>query len=87
MHVTHHFILTVIPFISTLLYKGALKSSSLSSSGGAEKWRNIARVRFKTVYLPFGITPGSMKVASVKFASTKKVITPWYAGTHGWSGI
>lgn len=26
-----------MPFISTLLYKGALKSSSLSSSGGAAK--------------------------------------------------
>lgn len=36
--------------------------------------------------LPFGITPGSIKVASVKFASTKKVITPWYAGTHGCVG-
>lgn len=25
---------------------------------------------------PFGITPGSIKVARVKFANTKKVITP-----------
>lgn len=34
-------------------------------------------------FVPFGITPGSMKVASVKLAKTKKVMTPWYAGTHG----
>lgn len=34
--------------------------------------------------LPFGITPGSINVASVKFAITKNVITPWYAGTHGY---
>lgn len=27
--------------------------------------------------LPFGITPGSMKVANVKFAKTKNVMTPW----------
>lgn len=33
--------------------------------------------------LPLGITPGSMKVASVKLAITKNVMTPWYAGTHG----
>lgn len=32
---------------------------------------------------PLGMTPGSMKVASVKLAMTKKVMTPWYAGTHG----
>jgi hypothetical protein len=30
---------------------------------------------FKNFSLPFGITPGSIKVASVKFASTKKVMT------------
>lgn len=34
------------------------------------------------LYLPFGMTPGSMNVASVKFASTKKVMTPCTAGTH-----
>lgn len=27
--------------------------------------------------LPFGITPGSIKVANVKFAKTKNVMTPW----------
>lgn len=30
------------------------------------------------------MTPGSMNVASVKFARTKKVMTPWSAGTHGY---
>lgn len=34
--------------------------------------------------LPFGITPGSINVASVKLAITKNVITPWQAGTHGY---
>lgn len=36
----------------------------------------------KWLCLPFGITPGSINVASEKFAITKKVITPWIAGTQ-----
>lgn len=32
---------------------------------------------------PFGITPGSINVANVKLAITKKVITPCKAGIHG----
>lgn len=42
----------------------------------------IENLTRSTYYLPFGITPGSMNVARVKFVSTKKVITPWRAGTH-----
>lgn len=38
-------------------------------------------------YLPFGITPGSINVASVKLAMTKNVMTPWYAGTHGYRNM
>ena len=34
--------------------------------------------------VPFGIIPGSMNVARVKFDRTKKVITPCSAGTHGY---
>lgn len=32
--------------------------------------------------IPFGITPGSINVASEKFITTKKVMTPCRAGTH-----
>jgi len=39
----------------------------------------IAQAHFK---LPFGMTPGSMNVASEKFITTKKVMTPCRAGTH-----
>lgn len=35
------------------------------------------------IYLPFGITPGSINVARVKLANTKNVITPCIAGIHG----
>lgn len=41
-------------------------------------------LRERSWYLPFGITPGSINVANVKLANTKNVMTPWYAGTHGW---
>ena len=68
---------TVIPFISTLLYNGALKSSSWSSSGGANQ--KMKRCTYSNTFelfhlynfqIPLGITPGSMKVANVKFART-----------------
>lgn len=38
----------------------------------------------ESTQLPFGIMPGSINVAKVKFAKTKNVMTPWYAGTHGY---
>lgn len=78
-----------MPLISTFLYNGAWKSSSLSSSGGALK-ENHGTIHFRNyifvncicktctshINIPFGITPGSINVASVKFAKTKKVMTP-----------
>ena len=80
---------TVMPLISTFLYNGAWKSSSLSSSGGAlkkEENHAFSKIIFRNfifyetftscINIPFGITPGSMNVASVKFAKTKKVMTP-----------
>lgn len=43
----------------------------------------MTNVNLVFIHIPFGITPGSINVANVKFAMTKNVITPWYAGTHG----
>lgn len=51
------------------------------------RWSRITLQNHIFWCLPFGITPGSMKVAKVKFARTKNVMTPWYAGTHGWRNM
>ena len=46
-------------------------------------WISGQNYKYEIIYRPFGITPGSMKVARVKLAKTKNVMKPWYAGTHG----
>jgi hypothetical protein len=48
----------------------------------SKEWKN--KNYFFT--LPFGITPGSIKVAKEKFARTKNVMTPCNAGTYGCFG-
>lgn len=40
-------------------------------------YKIIINSRHNTNTLPFGMTPGSIKVANVKLAKTKNVITPW----------
>lgn len=78
----HHFILTCIVFTSVDLYKGDWKSSPVSSSSGAEIKLHIYNIithqQITDIWLilPLGITPGSMNVASVKFAITKNVTMP-----------
>lgn len=39
---------------------------------------------FQKYHIPFGMTPGSINVARPKLVSTRKVMTPWSAGTHGY---
>lgn len=77
-----------MPFISAFLYKGARNSSSRSSSGGAKKTQYKLSYTFYnfTNSSPFGMTPGSIKVASEKLAMTKNVTIPCIAGTYGCFG-